>query len=208
MTLSIRANRSIASLHLPRQVPALINLAKGVIQSMTGNATFPSPEPSLAALTAALSDLETAEAAALARTRGAATTRNNKRSVLVTLLEQLKGYVQKVADANLEQGAAMIQSAGIGVKKTAVHRKRVFAAKPGLVSGAVKLITQSAGQRASYDWQYSVDGGKTWQGAPMTLQAKTTVTGLPPGVMVTFRYRAVTKTGEGDWSQPLAIIVK
>jgi hypothetical protein len=34
------------------------------------------------------------------------------------------------------------------------------------------------------------------------------VMGLTPGATVVFRCRPVTKAGEGDWSQPSAIIVK
>jgi hypothetical protein len=48
---------------------------------------------------------------------------------------------------------------------------------------------------------------KTWVTVPSTLQAKTTVAGLTPGATVTFRYRAVVKTGEGDWSQPTSLMV-
>jgi hypothetical protein len=85
---------------------------------------------------------------------------------------------------------------------------RVFAAKPAAVSGSVILHAVSAARRASYEWQYSTDGGKTWVQAPGTLQTKTTIAGLTPGVTVTFRYRALTKTGEGDWSLPTQIMVK
>ena len=96
----------------------------------------------------------------------------------------------------------------MAVKKTAVRHPRVFEATPGDVSGSAKLIAASAARRASYEWEYSTDGGKTWVTAPATLQAKTTVPGLTPGATVTFRYRPVTKTGEGDWSQPTSVIVK
>jgi hypothetical protein len=89
-----------------------------------------------------------------------------------------------------------------------VRAPRVFAAKPGIVSGAVKLATASAGHRASYDWEYSIDGGKTWVAMPSTLQARTTLSGMVPGATVMFRYRAVIKTGEGDWSQPTSLLVK
>jgi hypothetical protein len=64
------------------------------------------------------------------------------------------------------------------VKKTAVHSPRVFGAKPGTITGTAKLVTATAGHRASYEWEYSPDGGKTWVTAPATLQAKTTVPGL------------------------------
>jgi hypothetical protein len=200
--------RVLAILSLPKPVPAFINFSKAVIQKTTNNPNFPTPEPPLATLQASTNDLETSEAAALARTKGAATTRNQKRVALVTLYEQFKGYVQKQADANPETAAALIESAGLSVKKATLPKKRVFAVTPGAVSGAVKLVAASAARRASYEWQYSSDGGKTWVAAPATLQAKTTVIGLQPGATISFRYRPVTKTGEGDWSQPIAVVIK
>jgi hypothetical protein len=89
-----------------------------------------------------------------------------------------------------------------------VRKPRVFDAAQGAVSGTMKLVTASAGPRSSYDWECSTDGGKTWLLLPSTMQAKTSVTGLTPRATVQFRYRALTKTGEGDWSQPLSFIVK
>jgi hypothetical protein len=94
------------------------------------------------------------------------------------------------------------------LKKTPVRKPRVFGVEQGAVSGAVKLVTASAGNRASYDWESSIDGGKTWAALPSTLQAKTSVTGLPAGTTAQFRYRAVTKTGVADWSQPVSLLVK
>jgi hypothetical protein len=43
---------------------------------------------------------------------------------------------------------------------------------------------------------------------PATLQAKTQILGLTVGATVMFRNRAVTKTGEGDWTQPTALVVQ
>ena len=208
MTTTPKLHRSIASLKLPTRVPALITYADGIVKAMTYNPSFPSPTPSVAAVTDAINQLQVAETAALARTKGAVATRNEKRAALVSLLQHLRAHVQSTADANAENAASIIQSAGIAVKKTPVRAPRVFAAKPGLVSGSVTLVTHAAARRASYDWEYSTDAGKTWVTAPSTLQAKTTVSGLTPGATVVFRYRAVTKKGEGDWSQPSALMVK
>jgi type II secretory pathway component PulJ len=197
------------SLNLPVRIPALITMAKGIIAALTGNtATFPSPDPSLAALSAALTDLETAESSVQARTRGAVAGRNEKRKELVTLLEQLKAYVQKVADANSETSAQTIQSIGLAVRKNALRQKQTFAAKTGPISGTIDLTAAVTARRASYEWQSSLDGGKTWTSLPTTIQSKTTVSGLTPGVTATFRSRTVTQTGEGDWTQATAIVVK
>jgi hypothetical protein len=126
----------------------------------------------------------------------------------VTLLQQLRGQIQTVADASPETSASLIQSAGIAVRKTPVRAKRAFTAKPGAVSGSVLLVTDAAARRAFYEWQYSADGGKTWLAAGSTLKTSSTVPGLTPGASVMFRYRAGTKAGEGDWSQTATIIVK
>jgi hypothetical protein len=208
MATATKTHRSLASLLLPKKVPALITYAQGIVKSMTGNAAFATPSPTLASITQAINDLQTAETAVLARTKGAATTRNDKRTALLTLLQELRSYIQVQADASMDTGAAIIESAGIAVKKTAVRAPRVFDAKPGAVSGTVKLVTNSAGHRASYEWEYSTNGGQSWVTMPTTLQAKTSLTGLTSGGTVQFRYRPVTKTGEGNWSQPVSLLVK
>jgi hypothetical protein len=41
-----------------------------------------------------------------------------------------------------------------------------------------------------------------------TLQAKTEVTALPVATLVLFGFRAITKAGAGDCSQPTSLLVK
>jgi len=201
-------HRSIVALKLPSSVLVLITYAQQIVKAMTGNPAFPSPVPALTLVTAAINDLQGAQTVAQTRVQGAVITRNEKRTALVILLDQLRAYIQAQADANIENGASIIASAGVGVKKPVVRAPRVFDAKLGPVSGTAKLFAATAGHRASYEWQYSTDGGKTWVLAPVTLQAKTTISGLTPGATVQFRYRPVTRTGEGDWSQTIVMLVK
>jgi hypothetical protein len=200
-------HRSTVTLSLPKSVPALIVFAKGIVKRMTGNKSFANPTPTLAVVTAAIDDLSVAETAALARTKGAAADRNVKREALVAVLQQLRAYVQATADTDPTAAASIIESAGVAVRKTPTRRARTFAAKTGSVSGVATVVAAAAARRASYEWQFSSDGGKTWVAAPSTLQAKTNVSGLQPGSTVYFKYRPVTKTGEGDWSQPVSLLV-
>ena len=202
-----KTQRSIAILALAKSVPALITQAKGIVTAVTNNPNIPNPQPPPATITTSVNDLESAEMVAATRVRGAVATRNEKRAVLVSQLDQLKAGVQKEADANPEKAGSIIQSAGMTVRKTPNRRKHGFGAVPGPISGSVKLTSPVAARRASYEWEMSNDGGKTWQTLPVTLQAKTTVTGLQPGSTVTFRSRGVIKTGETDWSQPLSVLV-
>ncbi|HTQ44286.1 MAG TPA: hypothetical protein VMI75_16110 [Polyangiaceae bacterium] len=201
-------HRSFVILNLPRPVSALITYAQSVIVAMTNNPHFATPMPALADVSAAVVALQTAETAALSRLKGTVVVRNDRKTALVTLMQQLRSYVQKTADADPENGAAIIQSSGLPARKAPVHRPRVFAAKPGGVSGTVEAVAPPAARRASYEWQYSIDGGKTWIEAAPSLRAKTTISGLPVATSVQLRYRPVTKAGPGDWSQPLAVVVK
>src|ERR1700691_3452748 len=73
-------HRATVSLKLPAKVADLIAYATGVVHSMSNNAAFPAPVPALAAISAAVSDLQAAETVALTRARGAATARNGKRA--------------------------------------------------------------------------------------------------------------------------------
>jgi len=207
-TLNKSIHRATVSLNMPSKVADFIAFVMGIVRSMTNNPAFPAPVPSLAAFSAAVSELQAAETVALTKAVGTALARNDKRAIVVSLLLQLRGYVQSVADATPENGATIIASAGMPVRKATVRPARVFAAKPGPITGSVKLTSAITAHRASYEWQYSTDGGKTWVGAPASLQAKTTVLNLPVGTTVMFRSKTVTKTGEGDWTQAIALLVK
>jgi hypothetical protein len=200
--------RATVSLNLPAKVADLIAYGTGVVHAMTNNPAFPAPVPALSAISAAVSNLQAAETVALTRVKGAAAARDDQRAVLVSLLRQLRGGVQAAADATPENGATIIQSAGMGVRKPIVRATRVFEVKAGPLTGTATATTTVAARRASYEWQYSLDGSKTWVSAPVTLKSKTTILGLPAGTVVQFRSRAVTTTGEGDWSQVVALLVK
>jgi hypothetical protein len=128
--------------------------------------------------------------------------------VVVGLLQQLEAYVQSVVDADLDNAVSITNGAGMSVRKTPVGHPQVLAARPGAVSGTAKVTAPVAARRASYDWEYSTDGGKTWVAMPSTLQAKTSMTGLSAATTVQFRYRPVTKTGQGNWSTPISMMVQ
>jgi hypothetical protein len=210
MTTTIKSiHRATITLGIPGKVADLILYATNIVQKVTNNPSFPTPTPTVAVLAAAVNDLHDAETTALSRAKGSATVRNDKRTALVALLQQLDGYVQSVADATPENGAAIIESAGLTVRKSTPRGKRPFAARPGALSATAVVTAVSAGQRSSYEWQYSTDGGKTWVFAPATTQGKTTIAGLPSGTTVQFRYLAVTpKGGQGDWSAAVSLLVK
>jgi hypothetical protein len=209
MSTSPKTNhRSLVSLRLPRPVPALLVHVRGIVTRMTGNPAFPSAGPNLALVTAAADALAAAQTAAQMRTIGAVATRDEKRVALLAVLEQLKACIQAAADADVENGASIIASAGVAVRKPRGQVARVFAIRPGRVSGSVVIVAPTAARRASYEWEFSTDGGKTWVELAPSLQAKTELSGLVPASTVIARYRSITKTGPSDWSPPASFLVR
>jgi Fibronectin type III domain len=199
-------HRTTAVLKMPGRKSNVAAFATSVINAMTGNASFPSPTPPLATVSADLAAYEAAEALVLTRVKGAAVTRNAKYLVLHTDLQHLMGYAQQVADADPVNAQSILESAGFSVRKTVLQPKSALKVEAGSVPGSVKLTAKAVDHRASYEWQYSTDQ-KTWTNAPSTLPAKTVITGLTSGTVYSFRVRGVTKTGEGPFSQVVQILV-
>jgi hypothetical protein len=175
---------------------------------MANSAHFPSPNPPLSTVTASVDGLESAQAATKTRAPGSVAVRNTARKPVLDQVHQLFAYVQQVADAAPDQAEAIIASAGLRSRTYVTAPKPPFAVSSGPVSGSARLAMKAAARRAAYDWEYSLDGGKTWVAAATTLQARTVVSALPVATSVTFRARAVIKGGAADWCQPLSLVVK
>jgi hypothetical protein len=170
---------------------------------------FATPAPTLAAVTTDVDNLETADTVAKTRVTGSAAARDLKYDIVLDDVHGLQGYVQNLADLAVDEATAIaiINASGFGLKNHGVRVKPPLAVKQGSVEGAVDLIAKSAGPRASYEWQQSPDG-IVWTFLPVTLQAKTKVSGLTIAQRVYFRVRSVLKDGPGTWSASVSIIVQ
>ena len=200
--------RPIIALQLPKKIKGIITLAESIAGAMNNNPTFPSPSPTIATFLADIAALNTAETAVLSRTKGAVETRNAKLAIVHNDLENLKAYVQGVAGQGAATNApAVIEAAGMSSRKVTPRDKPALAAKLGTASGTVTLPAKAAGPTAAYDWQYSTDQ-KTWTALPMTLQSKTSVSGLAVATMYYFRVQQLTRTGMENWSQIVALMMQ
>ena len=200
--------RSVVVLKLSPRMKNVIGFAQNVASALLNNPHFPAPNPTLATFQADVAALNQAESAVLSRTKGAVETRNARLEIVRADLENLKTYVQSVASlATPSDALAIIESAGLTVRKVTLHDKPALAAKQGSVTGTVNLVAKSAAKRAAYSWQYSTDQ-KTWTTLPETLRSKTGISGLAAATQYYFRVQAVTKLGVGDWSQAVVLKVK
>jgi hypothetical protein len=197
----------LVALNLSTHVPDIVKQGHAIVTAMTGNPHFPSPNPPLATVTAALNTLDTTETAALTKAKGTAEARNAALGTVKTLLRQEEAYVQQVADGSGDQAETIIASAGMAVRKVTPRQKQVFHAVQD-VSGTIVLFGDVTPGASAYNWQMSPDG-KTFTALPTTSKARTGVTGLTPGVVYYFRHEPVLKKGmAAEWSQVISILVK
>ena len=210
-------HRVRAVLKLPRsKVATLLEIAKAMYNAFQSNpGLLPQPNPPLPTVQVEIQGLDVAQQATSTKAKGTVAARNAKRAVLVTSLESWRMYVQTLCDANPEQAEAIIAAAGMAVGKVPMRAKPVLGAKLGAVSGsvtleanAILLVGRGVKKRAAYNWQYSADGGKTWTSAPATPLASTTIEGLTPLTMYSFRVAATVSKTVGAWSQAVTLLVR
>ncbi|HTD29721.1 MAG TPA: hypothetical protein VK660_10060 [Xanthomonadaceae bacterium] len=179
----------------------LIVAASRIVNAMTGNTRYPTPVPTLAAVT-------TARDALLAVVNTAVTskltlaTRRQLRPPLVTLLRQLAQYVQTTSNGD----PVVLIGSGFPI-----HRPRQLVGvlpapanlrlSPGLVSGQLRARCKLVAQAASYQWRIATTKDPTaWLPADPTVAANASLRDLSPGTQYVVQVRAIGTKGPSDWS--------
>ena len=199
--------RTIVAFKIPRRNNDRINYARSVAAAMSANPHFPSPAPTLSDFEAHIDAAAAANAFVLIGPIGSAAQRDARFVAVQSDLEQLRSYVQRVADASSGEARAIIESAGMSVKRPGLHDKPRIAVKAGPVSGSVVVVAKSAGDRATYEWQYSrVD--EPWIDVAPTRQAKKVLDGLVQVGVYQFRVRSVAQAGRSDFGDAVSFRVE
>jgi hypothetical protein len=199
--------RAIIAFKIPRRNNDRIHYARAVAEAMTGNPYFPSPRPTMAVLTAHIDAAAAAQAQVLIGPIGSAARRNAVFAAIRTDLDQLRVYVESVAATSATEAAAIVASAGMSLKRPGLSDKQPLVVKPGPASGSVVVVAKAAGDRATYEWQYS-KVGEPWIDAEPTRQAKKAFHGLAPMTTYQFRVRSVTKAGRSDFGDEVTCLVE
>jgi len=198
----------LATLNAPRTGLALLTYVKAVYDAMLNNPNFPSPTPTLASFATDIAALENAETKAATKAKGSAALRNAKRKKVRDTLNHLRDYVQSVAEtqATPAEATAIIASALMSVRKPTSRQKSALSAKNAGTSGSVVVEARAVARQATYYWEYSLDQ-KTWTIVPETMTSKITLTGLTSAQTYYFRFRALTRAGQRDYSQVVSLLV-
>lgn len=108
-----RQNRVWAELKMPTRIADYIVRVGAIIRAADGNPQLPGVDVILVPLKAACADLQSAQVVAQTLTKGKPAERDSKMQVVRGLLDEYRTFVQKIADAHLEEAASIIENAGL-----------------------------------------------------------------------------------------------
>jgi len=187
--------------------------ANEIKTSMTGNASFPTPTPTLAAYTTLITTATTRNAE-WTDTQLLAKQRTVERQTAFDALDaastQLAGYVEAASGGD----AAKIESAGMDVRA-----ERTPPAVPGQVLNLVLTAGDFVGTldvafdaqpgAKSYEVQTSADpmSESSWAFKMSLAKSSGTIEALTSGSKMWARVRAVGAAGVGPWSDPATKVV-
>lgn len=178
----------------------------GIITGLTGNASYPAPSPTLAAVTAALNAFTTAVNDAIGGGVALTSAKNDRRAELVALVRELASYVQVACKGDM----TVLLTSGFPIQKPT---RNPIGQLPVPANLKVTLGTHTGQLNASaapvfgaavYNWRLSTAAAPTVvvQSA-QTTAASNTFTGLTPGVVYNAEVNAVGAAGPSDWSDPV-----
>jgi hypothetical protein len=195
-------------------IPDKVQKVRQFVTKMTGNASFPTPDPPLADVTAAVNKLESDynDAQGKRQTAQAATNQQNlSEAEADRLTTALGGYVDGVAKGD----DAKILSAGMSTKAAATPVGPLpavsnLSAAGGDMDGEVDLNWQPLKGAKSYTVVKSTTGNvgnaADWTPAATGTKSKATVGSLTSGTRYWFRVAAIGSAGQGPWSDPATAI--
>ncbi|QQS30752.1 MAG: fibronectin type III domain-containing protein [Sphingobacteriales bacterium] len=178
-----------------------------VISGLTGNPDYPTPDPTVAALTGFRNDFNNAMVAAANGGTTLTTVKYQKRTVLITALQREANYVE----FNGLNSDLIMLSSGFevysSVKSPAPASVSPFIEKvtDAALSGSLILQTNSVKYAVVYELRYTEDEyGPTARWNYLVVQTKTkfVVSGLTPGKNYWFQARTISTKGPSEWSDP------
>ena len=188
-------------------IPKKIERSRFIVTSMTGNANFTTPSPTLATITANANNLETAHLASEGGGVDDTSNMHAKELVLDLSLKALAAYVEGIANSNPLNAEAIILSSGMDVKSGGGRTAKDFAAVQTGNPGEVKLSTVSS-PRATFVFQMTTDPNTatSWVTIGQSTRATMIQSGLTSGTRYYFRVAMIDKNGQNPWSDVKNII--
>lgn len=199
------SKRLRATMRPNRSVPKYIKQCRVILGKMMNNPRAPNPPLPVADVQQHVDELDQAEQDAHDGGLGTATDRDDKLAVVEADMAQMIAYMEAEGHAGGPEGEAILESVGLYVVKRTKPVKDHLTVKHGAVTGAANLIARASKRRAAYHWQ-QMRPDQTWADLPETVLASTSVSGLTPGMIYSFRFRTLSVDGLSEWSAPVSFI--
>lgn len=188
---------------------ALEARAQLILNSLTGNAHFTDPVPSLAELQAAITAFSAALIKAGSGNRSDIAFKNQKRRELVAILVSLAQYVTFVANGD----ESILYSSGFEISKTPgtiiITRPENLQVINGNNTGELQISVNGVKGALSYLFEYTTDAtqaASNWQSIASS-RVKFMVDGLQPGTVYYCRVGAVGGNNQLQYSDIVSRMV-
>lgn len=172
---------------------------------MTGNADYPNPSPTLAAVTAAVDDLEVKNQASMNRGRVEIAQRNASQAITLNLARQLGNYVESTANGALD---VLLSS---GFEAIPAPSPSAIPAVPselfltqGDKSGELYLRFTGDYNVRNFSVQHSETATGPWIDDGLYTTTRLTIDGLTPGKFYWVRLCANGAAGSSDYCSPIS----
>jgi hypothetical protein len=181
----------------------LIAFVRNVIALMTNNPQYPTPTPTLAAVTTSVNGFETAVHDALDGGKIAIASRNAARVELLSLMRQLAAYVQGNCNADLlallSSGFEAVRAPSpVGVLPAPQNPRLGLTGK----SGELLFRFDRVNNAANYSVQTAPDAEGPWEDEGLFTATRVLIGGLTPGETIWARSCANGSAGASEWSTP------
>ncbi len=198
-----------------REDDFLIN-AQAIFDALNNNVSgfYTPPYPGMKDLENFIAAFTQAIKNSKSRLLDSAAQKKSAKSDLYGSLKDALAFVNNLAWTQPSNGAAIITGAKMVEKGANTNKKQGFVVRQGKATGealliAVALMLDGKYLKATYFWQYSLDGGVTWIDLPTTTKANTMIAGMTAGVPAKFRKRtSSTKTGLSKWCTAIDFTVQ
>jgi hypothetical protein len=191
-------------------VATMLKNVESILEKMTDNDNFVTPNPPLATIETQKEELRTANATATGGSRADRAMVKGKRRALYLSLKTLAYYVEALANTTASTAENVVKSSGMDLKKFTPRPKRVFTVVNTKESGVIKTWCPRAKKDVMFDFEYTRTPADIASYIPTgPLPAATRIIPkLISGQKYYFRWSAFTKDGRKDWSDFMGIVVK
>ncbi|HEX8492433.1 MAG TPA: fibronectin type III domain-containing protein [Pyrinomonadaceae bacterium] len=183
--------------------------ARQIVAAMTDNPAFPTPTPTLAAVSVAINAVEQANAAALearALSKQRTSELEDVENELITEVTRLAGYVESASGGrdDVILSAAMDVRAPSVVSNAPPSAPISATATTGDRDGEIDLSWNAVQGAQSYIVQVSPNPptDTSWTQAAVVTASRCTISNLTSGSKYWFRVSAVGAGGQSGWSDP------